>query len=79
MQPQIEEQKGNLMSKCCEVVYFKHDMGWDCYDKTECYKFQGAWLPRWFDNPVVEDAPTKKDATQQIKDLHILGVCLVRS
>jgi hypothetical protein len=54
-------------------------MGWDCYDKTECHKFQGAWLPLWFDNPIVEDAPTKKDATQQIKDLHILGVCLIRS
>ena len=79
MQPQIEEQKGNSMSKCCEVVYFKHDMGWDCYDKSECHKFQGTWLPRWFDNPIVEDAPTKKDATQQIKDMHFLGMCLVRS
>jgi hypothetical protein len=54
-------------------------MGWDCYDKTECHKFQGTWLPRWFDKPVVEDAPTKKDARQQIKELHILGICLVKS
>ena len=67
------------MAKCCEIIYFKHDMGWDCYEKSDCHNFQGSWVPRWFDNPVVEDAATKKDAVKQIKEMHILGVCLVKN
>lgn len=66
------------MAKCCEPVYWKHEDGWDIYNKSDCYLINGHYVPRWFDNFIVEDLPTKKAAMQEVKDRHVLGVCLVR-
>lgn len=66
------------MAKCCDIVYWKHDDGWDAYQRSECELFNGKWIPKWFDDFVIEDAPTKADAVRQIKEMHILGVCLVK-
>ncbi len=66
-----------MSKKCCEIVYWKHDDGWDVYPQSECRKVDGRWIPNWFDCFIIEDAPTKKDAINAINELHILGVCLV--
>lgn len=57
------------MSKCCSIVYWKHEDGWDAYRKQDCRKLNdGTWVPNWFDNPVIEDYPTKKSAIDEIKN-----------
>lgn len=67
-----------MKRKCCQIVYFKHDMGWDVYERSECQQFGNAWIPRFFDNPLAEDLLTKKQAMQEIEEMHVLGICLVR-
>jgi hypothetical protein len=66
-----------MTKKCCDVVYWKHNEGWDAYKKDDCQFINNHWIPNWFDCFIVEDAPTKKDAIKSINELHILGVCLV--
>lgn len=66
-----------MPSKCCEIVYFKHDMGWDAYRKDDCYKINEQWIPTWFDTAIVDSVATKTNAQQEIKELHPLGICLV--
>ena len=66
------------MNRCCDIVYWKHEDGWDAYNKCDCQWINGKWIPNWFDNFVIEDAPTKAAAVQQIKEMHILGLCLVK-
>jgi len=66
-----------MTRKCCDVVYWKHNEGWDAYKKGDCQFVNNHWVPNWFDSFIVEDAPTKKDAIKSINELHILGVCLV--
>ena len=69
------------MVRCtkCQIVYFRHDDGWDIYKAEDCYKINGHLVPRWFDCAIVEDAPTKKAAYEEWKGYHIkeLGICLV--
>ena len=65
--------------KCCDVVYFKHDMGWDAYLKQDCHIFGNAWVPRWFDCAIIEDVPTRKQIQKEIHDMHFWGLCLVTS
>jgi hypothetical protein len=67
--------------RCCDIVYWKHEDGWDAYRREDCHQWMSErWIPRWFDCAIVEDAPTKKAAQQEIEEHHIdiLGVCLVR-
>ena len=68
-----------MKRKCCDIVFFKHDFGWDIYLKKDCHIFGNEWIPRWFDCAVVEDAPTKKQAQEEIDQMHVLGICLVTS
>lgn len=70
--------------KCCEIIYMDFtnvDCGWDAYRKSDCYELQpGVWIPRWFDNALVDSAETKQEAMRQIKEeWHIpnVGMCLV--
>jgi hypothetical protein len=65
------------MKRCCDLIYWKHEDGWDVYHRSECRPINGAWVPNWFDNFVIEDAPTKAAAMAEIKSRHILGLCLV--
>jgi len=67
--------------KCCKPVYFRHEDGWDVYPKSECHQplwAQGntTWIPRWFDEAIIEDAPTKLAAQKEMADLHPFGLCL---
>ena len=68
-----------MKCKKCDVVYWKHDDGWDAYNKRDCRFINGHWVPEWFDVAIIEDLPTKKAAQQQIKEYHVLGICLVAS
>jgi hypothetical protein len=65
------------MSNCCEVIYWKHDDGWDAYLKRDCANHNGKWIPRWFDDFIIEDAVSKKVASAEVASMHILGICLV--
>jgi hypothetical protein len=71
------ERIKQMPKKCCDVVYWNHNEGWDVYKKDDCQFVNNHWIPNWFDCFIVEDAPTKKDAIKSINELHILGVCLV--
>ena len=66
-----------MPAKCCDIVYWEHDDGWDAYRKQDCRQFLGGFVPNWFDCPIVEDKPTKAQAQAEIKDMHIFGICLV--
>jgi len=66
-----------MICKKCDLVFWKHDDGWDCYQKTNCYAINGKWIPKWFDDFIIEDAPTKNDAMQKINSFHVLGICLI--
>tara|TARA_R110000868_G_scaffold88699_2_gene247126 strand:- start:6653 stop:6859 length:207 start_codon:yes stop_codon:yes gene_type:complete len=66
-----------MTKKCCEIIYWKHDQGWDAYQIQDCTEYNGKAIPKWFDCAVVESAPTKAKAKQEIKELHPLGICLV--
>lgn len=61
---------------CCNPVIWKHEDGWDVYAQEECAHVNGAWVPQWFDNPMVEDAPTKAAALKELQDWHVLGICM---
>jgi len=67
------------MNNCpvCKPVVFKHDDGWDIYPQADCEKINGSWIPRFFDNPIVEDAKTKKEAFIEFNKCHAIGICLV--
>ena len=65
--------------RCCDLVYWKHEDGWDVYRRSDCREINGHWVPNWFDDFVIEDAPTKAEAMAEIKSRHILGICLVNS
>jgi hypothetical protein len=69
---------GNEM-KCCDLVYWKHEDGWDVYNRSDCRSVNGVLVPNWFDNFVIEDAPTKAAAVAEIKSQHFFGICLVNS
>lgn len=63
---------------CCKPVFWKHEDGWDVYPRSECMQLaDGSWVPKWFDSPIVEDARTRKEASAEIADFHVLGICLV--
>ena len=62
---------------CCKPVFFKHEDGWDIYSASECAIQNGELVPKWFDSAIVEDAKTKKVATEQFEGMHPLGICLV--
>lgn len=66
-----------MTAKCCEIVYWKHDEGWDAYRKEDCYKINEQWIPTWFDTAIVDSVATKTNAQKEIKELHPLGICLV--
>lgn len=66
-------------TKCrkCKPVFFKHEDGWDVYSEKDCYSLQdGSLHPRWYDNCIVEDAPTKRNAIEQLATLHTFGMCI---
>lgn len=66
-----------MPKKCCDLVYWKHDDGWDVFLKSDCQRLSdGTFVPRWFDCQIVEDAPTKKAARAEIAELHQV-FCLV--
>jgi hypothetical protein len=71
------DKENKLMKRCCDLVYWKHEDGWDVYHRSECQQINGAWVPNWFDNFVIEDAPTKAAAKAEIASRHLLGMCLV--
>jgi len=75
----VRETTGGQMKRCCDLIYWKHDDGWDVYHRSECQPINGTWVPNWFDNFVIEDAPTKAAAKAEIASRHILGLCLVKS
>lgn len=62
--------------KICRPVLFKHDDGWDIYSARDCYEVGGELIPRWFDRPLVQDAPTKAAAIAEWKEMHtrVLGL-----
>jgi hypothetical protein len=66
-----------MKCKVCKPVYFKHDMGWDVYPQSECYRFNGEWIPAWFDGFIFEDMPSKAEAMRELAKFHLLGICLV--
>lgn len=68
-----------MKTKCCDLVYWKHEDGWDVYNRSDCRSVNGALVPNWFDNFVIEDAPTKAAAIAEIKSQHFFGICLVKS
>jgi hypothetical protein len=72
-----EKKRGKMNCKKCDLILFKHEDGWDCYKKADCYKINGKWIPRWFDDFIIEDAASKQEASNKIKALHVLGICLV--
>lgn len=63
--------------KCCNLIYWKHEDGWDVYRREDCYQVAQTWVPTWFDTAVVEDLPTKAEAIKEMKDWHKNGFCLV--
>jgi hypothetical protein len=63
--------------KCCDIIYWRHDDGWDAYRKSDCEFINRHWVPRWFDNFIIEDYPTKASAQAEMREWHPLGVCLV--
>jgi len=65
-----------MKMKCCQPIFWKHDEGWDVYKKTDCTKHGSTFVPTWFDCAIIEDAKTKSDAMNQLKELHPLGICL---
>jgi hypothetical protein len=65
--------------RCCDLIYWKHEDGWDVYRRSDCQEYNGHWVPDWFDNFVIEDAPTKAAAKSEIANYHILEICLVNS
>lgn len=61
----------------CQPVFYKHQDGWDIYRRADCDVLEtGQLMPKWFDGAIVEDAPTKAAAKQELASLHILGMCL---
>lgn len=61
----------------CQPVVIRFEEGWDVYRRADCYQTEtGAWVPRWYDNPIVEDAATRKAALAELATWHVLGVCL---
>lgn len=63
---------------CCKPVLWKHDDGWDVYARRQCDRAEdGTWVPRWFDDAAVEDAPTKRAALVELANMHLLGICMV--
>lgn len=63
---------------CCNPIYWKHDDGWDVYRREDCVRLlDGSWVPEFFDLPIVEDLPTKKDAQKEVSEMHPFGICLV--
>ena len=66
------------MAKCCDVIYWKHEDGWDAYRREDCHQVNGSWIPLWFDAFIIEDVSTKQEAQRIIKyGWHALGVCFV--
>jgi hypothetical protein len=63
--------------KCCSLVYWKHEDGWDVFRKSDCYELNGKWIPSWFDTALIEDYPTKQKAIDEMRDWHKHGFCLV--
>jgi hypothetical protein len=61
---------------CCAPVLFHHDCGWDAYRTSECTTINNKLVPAWFDNAIVEDAPTKEACIRELSELHVLGVCI---
>ena len=68
-----------IRCRTCTPVVWHHADGWDVYPGTECYQPNGTGrrVPRWFDSPIVEDAPTRVDALNQLAEWHPHGLCLV--
>ena len=66
-----------MKCKKCKVIFWKHQDGWDVYRQSDCSWYGDKWIPDWFDDFIIEDAPTKKNATEQLAGFHVLGVCLV--
>lgn len=64
---------------CCKPVLWKHGDGWDVYTREQCQKAEdGTLVPTWFDDAIIEDAPTKRAALTELAQMHILGICIVR-
>ena len=62
--------------ECCKPVLWQHEDGWDIYPSTECHWSNGHFVPAWFDGFILEDLASKAVAYQQLRDLHVVGVCL---
>jgi hypothetical protein len=75
----VLRNKKLMRCRKCNIVYFRHEDGWDIYKAEDCYEINGHLVPQWFDNAIVEDAPSKKSARQEWESYHIpqLGICLV--
>lgn len=62
----------------CRPVLYRHEDGWDAYPASECYALpDGSLIPAWFDAAIVEDAPTRKAAVEELRSLHgPFGTCI---
>lgn len=67
---------------CCKPVYWQHEDGWDVYRQDECERVMATdihgknpkprWSPKWpGNNTLVEDAPTRAEAVEAVKALHL--------
>lgn len=66
------------MKKCCSLIYWKHDDGWDVFRRSDCFKnWDGTFVPKSFDCALIEDQETKQQAIKEMKDWHRFGFCLV--
>jgi hypothetical protein len=66
-----------LRCRKCRPVIWKHQDGWDVYPRSECYPApDGSMIPAWFDSALVEDAPTRKAAIEELLEWHPIGICL---
>jgi hypothetical protein len=63
---------------CCDPILWKHEDGWDVYAREDCHNVGGAWVPKWFDVAMVEDAATKAAAMREIAQGHVLGICIYK-
>lgn len=64
--------------RACKPVLFRHEDGWDIYPRSECYMtHDGTYIPAWFDQPIVTDAPTRAAAIREWAEFHPgLGFCI---
>jgi hypothetical protein len=71
-----EQRKLIRRFPCCKPVLNKHEDGWDAHRLADCQTLRdGLIVPAFFDNLLVEDAPTKKAAILALNKSHLWGMC----